>query len=335
MVQYLTKIPGVEVTRDNFGNIYAVKGETEFYPCVIAHTDINQDYTTHLKIVRNEKWVYGMDMDNGLQCGVGFDDKNGCLFALTMLKHLDAIKIAFFKDEEIGAVGSKKADPTFFYDCSMIFQMDRNSYKGLELITYTNGVTSCSKEFVEAAQPLMTKYSVTEGNGIFTDVGEIVKLAGVDCIGCNFSAGYFDEHSEREITSIQALENSINFGYECLLTLGSTKWYHRAGNFQRKDKRSYRDEMYDAYFVEQSAQLQMPDYEYRHVFSELTDEDYLNDTDILYDLNDGFCPCCGSQDLCQEGYSHASISCFDCGSLYFVPTHYLKEQLNQPIREGD
>jgi hypothetical protein len=73
LVQYLTKVPGVEVTRDNFGNIYAVKGEAEFYPCVIAHTDINQDYTTHLKIVRNEKWVYGMDMDTGLQCGVGFD----------------------------------------------------------------------------------------------------------------------------------------------------------------------------------------------------------------------------------------------------------------------
>lgn len=328
MVQYLTKVPGVEVTRDSFGNIYAVKGEAEFYPCVIAHTDINQDYTTNLKIVRNDKWVYGMDMDTGLQCGVGFDDKNGCLFALTMLKHLDAIKIAFFKDEEIGAVGSKKADPTFFYDCSMIFQMDRNSYKGLELITYTNGIISCSKEFVEAATPLMAKYSVTEGNGIFTDVGEIVKLAGVDCIGCNIGAGYFDEHSEREITSIQALENSINFGYECLLTLGSTKWYHRAGNFLRKEETSYRDEMYDAYFVEQPAQLKLPDYEYTHVLSHLADGVYLSDTDILLDLNDGFCPCCGTQDLCIDGYSDVSMSCFDCGSLYFVPKHYLQEKAN-------
>lgn len=102
-----------------------------------------------------------------------------------MLERIDTIKVAFFKDEEIGAVGSKQASAKFFHDCSMIFQMDRNSYKGLELITRTNGVKVCSKEFVEAAEPFMTKYHVTEGTGSFTDVGEIVKLAGVNCIGCN------------------------------------------------------------------------------------------------------------------------------------------------------
>lgn len=185
LADYVSKIPGVEVIRDSFGNIYAVKGEAEVYPCVIAHTDINQEYTLNLKIEKNDKWVYGMDMNTGQQCGVGFDDKNGCLFALMMLQRIDAIKIAFFKDEEIGAVGSRQADPTFFYDCSMIFQMDRNSYAGLELITYTNSVKSCSKEFVDAADPIMKKYFVREGDGMFTDVGEIVKLAGVDCIGCN------------------------------------------------------------------------------------------------------------------------------------------------------
>ena len=225
-------------------------------------------------------------------------------------------------------MGSTKADVTFFYDCSMIFQMDRNVYKGLELITYTNGVKTCSKEFVEAAKPIMKKYQFFESSGMCTDVGEIVKLPGIDCIGVNFSAGYFDEHSEREITSIQALENSISFGYECLLTLGSTKWYHRAGNFLRKEDISYRDEIHDAYFVEQPAQLEMPDYEYTHLLSHFADGQYLSDTDILLDLNDGWCPCCGSRDLCIDGYSDVSMSCFDCGSIYFVPKHYLQEKSN-------
>jgi len=98
----LEKTPGVRVSQDKFGNLYAVKGDTDLYPCVIAHTDINQDFKKELRIERTDKFVYGIDNETGLQCGVGFDDKNGCLFALMMFDLIDEIKIAFFKDEEIG-----------------------------------------------------------------------------------------------------------------------------------------------------------------------------------------------------------------------------------------
>ena len=73
LLDYLKQKPGLEISVDDYGNIYVVKGEADLYPCVVCHTDINQDYTPNLKIERNEKWVYGMDMDTGLQCGVGFD----------------------------------------------------------------------------------------------------------------------------------------------------------------------------------------------------------------------------------------------------------------------
>jgi len=339
--EYLCKQPGVEVSQDKYGNLYAIKGEAELYPCVIAHTDINQDYTKELRIQKTDKFIYGMDNETGQQCGVGFDDKNGCLFALMMLERMDTIKVAFFKDEEIGAVGSKQADAAFFYDCSMIFQMDRNSYKGLELITQTNGVKVCSKEFVDAAEPLMTKYHVTEGTGSFTDVGEIVKLAGVDCIGCNIGAGYFDEHSEQEITSIQALENSINFGYECLTTLGKTKWKHKAlsvsyGSYGygttttgTTSTASYYDRYMDEYDMDfqswnssfdkpKEANITVPSYQYRHVL----EYDGLTDHEIAECLQEGYCPCCFSKELELDTHGSEMISCYDCGSYFFVPEDY-------------
>lgn len=335
--EYLCKQPGVTVSQDRYGNLYAVKGQSSLYPCVVAHTDINQDYKKHLKVERNEKFVYGMDMETGQQCGVGFDDKNGCLFALMMLERIDKIKVAFFKDEEIGAVGSKQANASFFHDCSMIFQMDRNSYKGLELITQTNGAKICSQEFVDAAEPLMKKYHVNEGTGSFTDVGEIVKLAGVNCIGCNIGAGYFDEHSDQEITSIQALENSINFGYECLTTLGKTKWTHKAfstsyGYGSTATTTSTTTTYYDRYHDEYDADIAgwnstfdkpkdpvlLPNYQYRHVL----EYDGLTDSEIVECLEEGYCPCCFSKNLELDIEGSQMISCFDCGSYYFVPEDY-------------
>jgi len=336
--EYLCKQPGVTVSQDKYGNLYAVKGQSDLYPCVVAHTDINQDYKKHLRVEKNEKFVYGMDMETGQQCGVGFDDKNGCLFALMMLERIDTIKVAFFKDEEIGAVGSKQANASFFHDCSMIFQMDRNSYKGLELITQTNGAKICSQEFVDAAEPLMKKYHVNEGTGSFTDVGEIVKLAGVNCIGCNIGAGYFDEHSDQEITSIQALENSINFGYECLTTLGKTKWIHRAfstsyGYGSTATTTSTTTTYYDRYQEEYDPDIAgwnssfdtkpkdpvlLPNYQYRHVL----EYDGLTDSEIVECLEDGYCPCCFSKNLELDINGSEMISCYDCGSYFFVPEDY-------------
>ena len=338
--EYLHKQPGVAVTQDKYGNLYAVKGQSDLYPCVVAHTDINQDYKKHLRVERNEKFIYGMDMETGQQCGVGFDDKNGCLFALMMLERMDTIKVAFFKDEEIGAVGSKQANASFFHDCSMIFQMDRNSYKGLELITQTNGAKICSKEFVDAAEPLMKKYHVNEGTGSFTDVGEIVKLAGVNCIGCNIGAGYFDEHSEQEITSIQALENSINFGYECLTTLGKTKWIHKAlstsyGYGSTATTTSTTTTYYDRYQDEYDPDIAgwndsfgvtskpkdpilLPNYQYRHVL----EYDGITDSEIVECLEEGYCPCCFSKNLELDIEGSEMISCYDCGSYFFVPEDY-------------
>lgn len=330
----LEKTPGVRVSQDKFGNLYAVKGDTDLYPCVIAHTDINQYFKKELRVERTDKFVYGMDNETGLQCGVGFDDKNGCLFALMMFDLIDEIKIAFFKDEEIGAVGSKQANAEFFRDCSMIFQMDRNSYKGLELITRTNGVQVCSKEFVEAATPFMEKYHVTEGTGSFTDVGEIVKLAGVDCIGCNLGAGYFDEHSEQEVTSIQALENSINFGYECLTTLGKTKWEHKATseyalkpttvNYGERWSDDYEIDDWNSSFEQKKFKLKIPTYKYRHHLQ----YDDIPDSHVIMELKDGYCPCCYSTQILKYDDCTDMLTCGNCGDFFFVPESYFENEEN-------
>lgn len=231
-------------------------------------------------------------------------------------------------------MGSKQADVAFFHDCSMIFQMDRNAYKGLELITHTNGVKTCSKEFVDAAKPIMEKYEFFESNGVYTDVGEIVKLPGVNCIGCNISAGYFDEHSEQEITSIQALENSINFGYECLTTLGKTKWEHKATsdyplkpttvNYGERWSEDYEVDDWNSSFEQKKPKLKIPTYKYRHVleYEEITDDE------VIAELELGYCPCCFSDSIVKHDDCTDILSCDHCGSYFFVPESYFEAENN-------
>jgi len=224
--EHFTNLGGV-TTKDKYGNLYVTKGKADFYPCVVGHTDINQQKRDNVQIMTAYPWMFGFDTVRAEQAGMGADDKVGVYFAVHMFDLFDNIKLFFPKDEEIGLIGTYAADETFFADCSMLVQLDRNSYKN-DLITYTNGITVCSDEFVEAAKPIMDKYMYAKNNGSCTDIGGLKKYDAVNCVAMNVSCGYINEHSCEEVISIPHFENAINFGYE-LLKMGVDKvWTHKA-----------------------------------------------------------------------------------------------------------
>lgn len=216
---------GAVTEKDSYGNLYVTKGNAEFYPCVVGHTDINQQERANVKIVSEYPWMFGFDLNKAEQAGMGADDKVGVYFAVHMFDLFDNIKLFFPKDEEIGLVGTYEANKEFFTDCSMLVQLDRNSYKN-DLINYTNGIEVCSEEFVTAAKPIMDKYMYATNRGSCTDIGGIKKFNTVNCVAMNVSCGYINEHSSEEVISMPHFENAINFGYE-LLKMGVDKvWSH-------------------------------------------------------------------------------------------------------------
>jgi hypothetical protein len=216
---------GADSYTDTYGNLYVVKGKAEMYPCVVAHTDINQDKVNNVNIITSYPWIIGMNADNGEQCGLGADDKVGIYFAVHMFDMFDNIKLFFPKDEEVGLVGTYKSDEQFFTDCTMIVQLDRRSYTN-DLISFTNGLEVFGEEFKEASKDLCNKYMYKVADGICTDVGGIKKFKSVTCVAMNVSCGYIREHSDSEAISIPHFENAINFGYELLKLGADKKWEH-------------------------------------------------------------------------------------------------------------
>lgn len=198
---------GAKVTIDEHGNVFATKGENKTYPCVVAHLDQVQTHHSHDFALKMEgDIIYAISESFRGPQGLGADDKNGIWVCLKALSRFDNIKCAFFVGEEIGCIGSSKADMDFFADCRFVLQCDRKGSS--DLITVAGGVELCSKAFIDAVGA--SDFGYSETTGLMTDVMEL-KERGLAVSACNISCGYYGAHTDSEVTVISELKNCFDF----------------------------------------------------------------------------------------------------------------------------
>lgn len=242
---------GVKVSYDNKGNMYIVKGEAKTYPCVVAHLDQVQDeHSKDFKVIETEDILFGYSPSKRMQQGLGADDKNGIWIALKCLERFDVLKVAFFVQEEVGCRGSSGADMKFFKDCRFVIEPDRRGYA--DLITNISCANICSKEFEEDCGA--DKFGFKAAHGLMTDVLELVeKGVGISCI--NVSCGYYNPHTDAEITVKKDLLNCLAFveyaiancakvyehKYEYLGYGGYNLGGYGYGGYSKGQLKSYRD----------------------------------------------------------------------------------------------
>ena len=211
MRKYLKRLAkqfGAEsVEVDAAGNLLIQKGQSESYPCLAAHMDQVQDFhSKDFQVLECGNDVIGYSPKCHKQQGLGADDKNGIFICLELLQRVDAIKVAFFVGEECGCIGSSRVDLEWFKDCRFIIEPDRKGRCDLITSMYCGEV--CSKEFIDAIQ--YKQFGYKQDHGTITDVGTLTERGvGISCL--NLSCGYYDAHSDHEITNIAELENCLNF----------------------------------------------------------------------------------------------------------------------------
>lgn len=199
---------GVKCRKDKAGNIYAVKGNAETYPCVVAHIDeVHRNKTGNYgAYVVADEMVIGYDHQRKCQTGIGADDKNGIWICFRMLERFTRMKCVFFVGEETGCVGSRRTDMDFFNDCRFVIQCDRKGNG--DMVTQISGTTLCSKEFVRAVEP--EKYGYAECAGMMTDVYTL-KTRGLPVSCINLSCGYYNPHTDTENTILKDLIKCYRF----------------------------------------------------------------------------------------------------------------------------
>ena len=202
------------VETDKYGNLLIVKGESETYPCLAAHMDqVQHNHSKDFTVVGIGGDVIGWSPKCHSQQGLGADDKNGIYVCLELLRRLDAVKVAFFVGEEVGCVGSSEVDLSFFSDCRFIIEPDRRG--GNDLITSMFCGDVCSQDFIKAIGA--EAYGYREEEGSITDVGTLVERGvGISCL--NLSCGYYNAHSDSEITVLSELQNCLDFVEHIVLT---------------------------------------------------------------------------------------------------------------------
>ena len=189
------------------GNVYATKGKSKTYPCIVSHIDEVHDF--HKKgyeIVVHGDVIFGLNANTMSYEGIGADDKNGIWVCLKALSEFEVLKCAFFVSEEIGCIGSSDADMEFFKDCRFVLQCDRKGSS--DFITCASFTELCSEEFTNAVE--MDKFGYKEANGMMTDVMTLKGNGlGVSC--CNISCGYYNPHTSNEMTRFSELQNCYEF----------------------------------------------------------------------------------------------------------------------------
>ena len=221
LITNLAKSFGANVRIDK-GNVYVTKGKPKAngYPCMVAHTDTVHD------IVPDNEYSVGYDTTNGIIyaynpvkrnfTGIGGDDKVGIYIALAAVRDFDSIKAVFFRDEEIGCVGSGLADLTFFSDCTYALQCDRRGYG--DFINNINGNDISSQDFQNDISSIISRYKYTFTKGATTDVGKLTSLGvGISC--ANMSCGYYNPHQPEEIIVVDDVLDCKDMVYEILYSI--------------------------------------------------------------------------------------------------------------------
>lgn len=202
LVSYLKTLPGVEIGQDKYGNLYAWKGKSETYPCIVAHIDqVQHTHSKDFKAIETRDIIFGYSAMKHQIEGLGGDDKNGVFICLETLKNYDCIKTVFFREEEIGCRGSSNCEMAFFNDCRFVIQCDRKGNS--DLITSIGCSDLCSEKFIQDIDP--EKWGYNEEQGMMTDV-ESLKEQGLSVSAVNISCGYYNPHSDEEIIVKRDLE---------------------------------------------------------------------------------------------------------------------------------
>ena len=191
-------VGGCKVWFDKKGNMYIKKGEAANYPCMVAHLDqVQQSHPKDFMTVQCDDIIFGYSPKERDFKGLGADDKVGIWIALQCLEKYDAIKLAFFVEEETGCLGSENADMSFFDDARFVVQCDRRGNS--DMITTIGWTDLCSSAFIKAIEPQAFGYR--KQTGMMTDVEALKERGlGVSCI--NLSCGYYRPHTDNEFVVI-------------------------------------------------------------------------------------------------------------------------------------
>jgi hypothetical protein len=292
IIRRLKGIDNVSLYTHN-GNIYATKGVSDTYPCMVSHMDTVHDIAEDLHPIECWGAITGLNRVTMEQSGIGGDDKVGVYITLEMMERFDVMKVAFFRDEEVGCAGSYEADLSFFDDCRFVLQCDRKGND--DFVTVASGVDLSSCDFQEAVAPIINSYCYKFAHGMMTDVMAL-KQMGVQCSVANMSCGYYRPHSHDEYVEVADVDNCMDM---CISIIENCTDVYTHKHVKPKAKKG--KGLWGGY----------EDFDYDYKYSRMWSGVSLQESPASIEVDD--------KQLCQDCYSEQAVEygmCKTCMSWY-------------------
>tara|TARA_R110000823_G_scaffold201864_1_gene332800 strand:+ start:52 stop:936 length:885 start_codon:yes stop_codon:yes gene_type:complete len=226
----------VGIMKDDMGNLMVVKGEADYYPCVVAHTDtvhpIDSDYIDIKEVDRlntcgdMKAALTGFRPHQGEPMGCGGDDKAGVFICLQLFELFDNIKLFFPVAEETGCHGSKAVSSEWFNDVGYIIQFDSPTNNTMSKTLMGRALYDDQSGFSSTVVGLITEHGITEHqHHPYTDVATLGERFELQCL--NLAAGYYKMHQAEEYVIIEDVVNAIALGKQLIVTLGEKQYAKR------------------------------------------------------------------------------------------------------------
>lgn len=163
--------------------------------------EVKDDKPEEKKPEEKEKKKEEKPVEMGRQTGLGMDNQGGCAIALAVMEDLPVCRAAFTVEEEIGMLGARAMDMSFFDDCAFVFSNDSpDRNRGTH---YSSGVQLYSDEFFkEHLQKICADHGLTDFRSepftCILNVREHTLPDGKHLECLNFGNGGYHPHSDTE-----------------------------------------------------------------------------------------------------------------------------------------
>ncbi|MDS7057211.1 M20/M25/M40 family metallo-hydrolase [Klebsiella pneumoniae] len=240
---------------DDYGNLLAEKkcGNGKGATVLLsAHMDTVRGVRKDKKLVIENGEIHAV-LPDGKRGILGADDRAGIAIVLTVLRNLEKvnfngrIKVAFSREEEIGCVGSSRIREEWYEGTDLALVVDR---QGSRDIVVGCGQPFCSDavgDFLEGVAKIADlDFTCVEGG-----ISDAVTFSEAGVNSVNLSAGYYNEHTDKEYVVISEMKDTVRLIMQTLGVINDfchlfgevpegdnkwvQRWYPRAGKYNNYD----------------------------------------------------------------------------------------------------
>lgn len=193
---------------DHYGNVLGEVNVGKNGPTVLlsAHMDTVRVEEDREVIQENNVWF----SSNG---PLGADDRAGIAIILSVIRNLKKtgftgkVKLAFTREEEIGLCGSREIDPGWLNGIDLGIVVDRCGSR--DVVVSNHYMEFCDPAIGTFFETVGRRYGMPDWQMVQGGSSDAAVFAELGVPSVNVSAGYMNEHTDREFVNIEHCQDTI------------------------------------------------------------------------------------------------------------------------------